>query len=778
MGKKYSRYISCILILSIMSSVLLTGCSKTFKNGRAATIICDDDEPWYVSETKRIDGEIGQYIYYSGFYNGKLYSIAYLSSYNGIGNDYEIFSYDTEGNIVESTVISSIEELNCSGDLSSYCNLEAACFASGYILFGVENYTDDFKYEYLYNVENHSVIPFSTSEISYGSVSESYYFISYNEFYHAYYEPGDGTVYIDHVIDGEVIDTVDLSELIDSEYGFPSYPSLFFEDNKLQFTVVNKGSEGSYNYQGYIYLYDAETNKVSRYYELSDDFGGRRLHSVDGEFVYKTDGLYMKSGEDSWDCVVPFDRCDVVSSYLVDSYITKYTDDELDFIYFNYDGNCIQPYFTRITKIDSNPHVGKELIKAAFIDNVSMDIEQAIYDFNSENERYYISLDHRYDASIFELEYGYDEEENILLDEAELQKEIVADFKSGESADIYFGMSSHYLLQNENYLEDLSFMAEKDFSSKSYLTNIFEASKSLDGKLYSMPIGYIIEGLSIENNLIDTKGFTYDSYIDVVNNDFEGIDPLNYNFDKTEYFMTLFMNQPQLFFDKKGKFNVGGDSFAVLAQYCKENVPDDFDRSFSYVYGDSNSMDYDTFEKYSNMYYGVSGIISYLDSINYGGDKNMLAGLPSERGDGLVANIIDSVSISVDSGSKEGCWDFIKYVLSTPVQSKLNYEIPINLDAIDERARKDIDAFNTTEDDYTDYYFYRLSTRDVTSLDYDVISDYIDVLSDVKHTVYYDPEIIYIVEQEISDYFDGQTSLDQAIGSIEDRTNKVYDDRG
>ena len=116
--------------------------------------------------------------------------------------------------------------------------------------------------------------------------------------------------------------------------------------------------------------------------------------------------------------------------------------------------------------------------------------------------------------------------------------------------------------------------------------------------------------------------------------------------------------------------------------------------------------------------------------------------------------------------------------MSTPVQSKLNYEIPINLDAIDERARKDIDAFNTTEDDYTDYYFYRLSTRDVTSLDYDVISDYIDVLSDVKHTVYYDPEIIYIVEQEISDYFDGQTSLDQAIGSIEDRTNKVYDDRG
>ena len=178
------------------------------------------------------------------------------------------------------------------------------------------------------------------------------------------------------------------------------------------------------------------------------------------------------------------------------------------------------------------------------------------------------------------------------------------------------------------------------------------------------------------------------------------------------------------------------------------------------------------------MYHGVYGIITYLDAINYGGDKNMIAGLPSERGDGLVARISDSVSMSVDSGSKDGCWDFIKYVLSTPVQSEFNYEIPINIDAIDAIAQVDIDDFNASGDDYSDYYYYRLSRRDVTSLDYELTSEYISFLSDIKHIGYYDPEIIYIVEQEMRDYFDGQTTLDQAIGSIEDRANKVYDERG
>ncbi len=777
MGKKYSRYISCILMLSIMTSVFMTGCSKTFKNGRAATIICDDDEPWYVSETTKLDYDNGQYVYYSGFFDGSLYSVSYLKTYNGLGNDYGIYRYDKEGGLIETVTASSIDELNCSDSYSKYCALESVSFSSGFILFAVQDYTDGLKNEYLYNISDHSVSLFATSEINYGSVSESYYFIDVNDYYHAYQDPEDVTIYVDYVVDEEVVNTVDLGDLIDSEMGFSSYPTIFFEDNRLQFTVVDKASEGDYSSEEQMLVYDIFSNEVGRYYQEISDNGGYRLNSVDGEFVYKTDGLYKKFGEDSWECVVPFDRCDVVSSTLVDSYITNYTDDEIDFIYFYFDGNHIQPYFTRITKIESNPHVGKELIKAAFIDSISIELEQAIYDFNSENEQYYISLDHRYDSSMFTITYSYDVDENILLDEAELQKEIVADFKSGDSADLYFGMSGHYLLQNENYLEDLSFMAEKEYSSKSYLTNIMEASKSQDGKLYSMPIGFVVNGLSIENNLIDTKGFTYDSYTDVVNTDFSGIDPLNYTFSKMDYFMTLFENQPQMFFDKKGKLSIEGGSFALLAEYCYENIPDNFDRSFSYIYGDSTSNDYDTYEKYSNMFHGVSDVVSYLDSINYGGDKNMLAGLPSERGDGLVADIIDSVSMSVDSGSKEGCWDFIKYVLSTPVQSEFDYEIPINLDAIDAKSKQNIDDFNA-DDEYSNYYYYCISKRGVTSLDYDVIPEFVDFLSDIKRTSYYDPEIMYIVEQEISDYFDGQTTLDQAIEAIEDRANRVYDSLG
>ena len=84
---------------------------------------------------------------------------------------------------------------------------------------------------------------FAKNEINYGSVSESYHIISQDEYHHAYYEPEDGTVYIDYVVDGEVAETVDLGDLIDSNYGFSTYPSLFFEDNILQFSVVNKEDE-------------------------------------------------------------------------------------------------------------------------------------------------------------------------------------------------------------------------------------------------------------------------------------------------------------------------------------------------------------------------------------------------------------------------------------------------------------------------------------------------------------------------------------------------------
>ena len=82
-------------------------------------------------------------------------------------------------------------------------------------------------------------------------------------------------------------------------------------------------------------------------------------------------------------------------------------------------------------------------------------------------------------------------------------------------------------------------MAEKDFSSKSYLTNIIDASRSTDGKIYSLPLAFYVNGLAVEKNLVDSQGFVYEDYLDVVEDEFDGTDPLNYQYSKLNYFHQL-----------------------------------------------------------------------------------------------------------------------------------------------------------------------------------------------------------------------------------------------
>ena len=360
---------------------------------------------------------------------------------------------------------------------------------------------------------------------------------------------------------------------------------------------------------------------------------------------------------------------------------------------------------------------------------------------------------------------------------AGISDELAVDLINGEGPDIILDAAALGQLNNENYLTDLSSYV-KDLSSDEYFTNIIDASYTGD-KLYQIPLAFCVNGIqtSSDNAGASGVGFTLDEYVDFVDDACNGTDPIASG--QNMYFLTLF-NENSTKFIKDGKVDFTGEEFAALAEYCKDNAPEK-----SASWSESNDdMSYGMYYEettYAAMDVSSYSLGGYLDNLTYiEGRGDAILGYPSVDGQGPSAAPLFSAAISSSTVSVDGCWDFIKTLLSEEIQETIanNGYNPVNRAAFDSVSDKAIDYYN---DMYSDEYFYGVGVGEPSTPDKfsdEDVDAYKKIVESVTTVNTSDASISKIISEEMPAYFSGQKDLDEVVEIMQDRVQKVLDERG
>ena len=161
------------------------------------------------------------------------------------------------------------------------------------------------------------------------------------------------------------------------------------------------------------------------------------------------------------------------------------------------------------------------------------------------------------------------------------------------------------------------------------------------------------------------------------------------------------------------------------------------------------------------------------------GDFRIL-GLPSSDGRGPMFRAYTSAAVSAQSHNVEASVEFIKILLSDKTQEDLAMQenFVINKEVLRKAGLAAADHFN---EPFYDGVYSRKSNGELRENRYRFSEDDIDVLEDIILSCSgmrsEDQAISIILIEEMPAYFTGQKDLDDVVRIIQDRVQKVLDER-
>ena len=424
-----------------------------------------------------------------------------------------------------------------------------------------------------------------------------------------------------------------------------------------------------------------------------------------------------------------------------------------------------------LTKADKNPHAGKTILEL-YAYGLDENIGAAIATFNDTNKKYFIEVSDRYSRSDYyddfiDIQSMSDDEYTVynLNAASQMSNALAMDIMNGEGPDILINTCNFGQLNNSNYLTDLTPYV-KQLDSDAYFTNIIEGSK-IDGTLYQLPISFAIYGIYTDAKEAGSSGvgFTLDEYQSYVNNALNGTDIILDG--QAVYFSKLFSSMSDKFIID-GKADFSGPEFAELAEYVKDNVPEEC-RSWN-VLTDKiyNYADYGRCYGIGGFYHRRTGMI-----------KNpTILGIPSIDGRGPMFTSQCSVAISAQAVNVDACGEFVKILLSDDIQSYI---------AMNDNFVLNRNAFRNAGEAANNYYnnggrecsngsgVFLPNGKKFSEQNIDEVERVVLSCSKMSSE---DSAISIILIEEMPAYFLGQKSLDAVIKIAQNRAQKVLDERG
>lgn len=439
-----------------------------------------------------------------------------------------------------------------------------------------------------------------------------------------------------------------------------------------------------------------------------------------------------------------------------------------------------------LTKAVKNPHAGKTILELYIKESEMNDvIADAILKYNEINKKYYIRITDKYNINKYIESYeniNSDDELNAayMNADAQMSYEIAMDIMNGEGPDILMNTLGMGQLNNNNYLIDLApYLSNLD--SNKYFTNVIEKSYT-NGKLYQLPISFTIEGIQTDPQYagISGEGFTTNEYETFLHDALNGKDIIESG--QVLYFIKLFNSMSDEFI-KDGKIDFSGREFAALAEFVKDNVPENSvkwefttDEDMQDSEGDETSLERNKIACLCNCP-GIGGYLVKRADIKNG---TAILGIPSTDGRGPMFGPDISIAISAGSLNKEACIDFVNLLLSDEVQSELalSDRFVLNRNEFRKVCEKAIEYYNTPEVQLAAMdYSLGTTVRINTKFTVDDINNLEKIILSCSKMDSHDSSIYMIFSEELPAYFSGQKELDDVIKIIQDRAQRVLDER-
>ena len=438
-----------------------------------------------------------------------------------------------------------------------------------------------------------------------------------------------------------------------------------------------------------------------------------------------------------------------------------------------------------LSKADKNPHAGKTILRLGINGKISSTFLEQVLTYNKDPKNtarieiidYTAGVTNTYDQQL--IENGLQESTNQLI----------MDMLSGNGPDILVGYSELSQFNTDTMLIDLNPLinADSTFNRAEIYDNILRSFEA-DGKLYTIPLTFTIEGMAINTAFNGAKeNWTFSEFDQMAASLSSDVQPIT--LQKPEDLLKLWMKSLSSHFINNEEKTVDFESeeFRALLETVKKYSTTGFPETVhdpewetGYYFDDERLFKENMI---TSCYVTLPDLQMYASmSKESSGHTVVFSGIPSLSGMGMTAKGQLSMAITASCAAPDLAWQFIRSFLSEDAQHELSFNtdtLPVNKNAYQKNCqielevnRKHLESLEKNKDHVSPEVLaaaIELTQAHVDALD--------ALISGVAASQSWDNDVMNIILEEAAGFFAGQRSLDDVCSNIQNRATLVVQER-
>lgn len=390
---------------------------------------------------------------------------------------------------------------------------------------------------------------------------------------------------------------------------------------------------------------------------------------------------------------------------------------------------------------------------------LNYDMQEQVIKFNRTNEDYRIQV-----KTYVNDDYSNYEDAYTLFQ---------SDIASGNAGDFFLAGNGDINVDNliaKGALADLTKLIETDEQIKmdDFIPNIIDVL-SVDGKLYSISDSFNVQTLVGKvADVGEGRTWTFKDVMELVKSRPDS-QLLSYS-TKDSVLSTMLVYSMDCFYNSEtGECSFDSEDFVQLLEICN-TFPTEYNyddeeyvslptqlRSGKVLLTQLYLSDFDEVQLYSKLY----------------GEPVNFIGYPTNGTSGSVAGFDNRFCINAKSKNKEGAWAFIRQFLLPDYQNNLEWRMPINKAAFEQRLA---DAMKVDEDNVGSSWMYDDVEIEMGPLDEAMVQTIRDIVYGINTESVYDESLYNIISEEAAYYFGGEKSASEIAGIIQSRVQIYIDE--
>ncbi len=430
-------------------------------------------------------------------------------------------------------------------------------------------------------------------------------------------------------------------------------------------------------------------------------------------------------------------------------------------------------------RAEKNPNAGKKIILVgAFEQDVNIRRHVIRYNLDPDSscrvELYYYSL------SDVSASSGLDMEKRVA-------ERMSLDLLSGDGPDILMNASWLSQFNTDKVLVDLNtFIDSTDGSGldrSEYLDSLFRASEQ-GGKLYHLPLTFYVHGWVANRELLgDTSSYSYKEFLDACEKLPEDVSV----FTESPYNDLLSLLPVSEFVDyEKGQVHFEDPEFQQLLELVRKYGSPRTHEQLAMEMEDEGSARPDSGELFQENMLAFTteafgDLFAFTRAKERFGGKAAFCGISSRSGGSMMARVSISMAISASSKNQKEAWDFLRFMVSHEQQEMMTESlncgfIPVSRKALRIQNERWMEFNRKSIENYVPDPRY--PDEKPIGITEETLSEFMDILENIRHVSSSDPSVMSIVMEEAAGYFAGQRSLDEVCSTISNRTKTIVQERG